>query len=82
MSEKRFTYGGVSPNVAQISENGKILNIGEICNLLNTLHEENEQLKQENQELKEKLRKIKEITIELKDEELSSDITYERKQGD
>ena len=43
---KRFTFGAVSPNVAMIKDNGQGLDIGEIVDLLNSLSEENEQLRQ------------------------------------
>ena len=48
---KRFTFGAVSPNVAMIKDNGQGLDIGEIVDLLNSLSEENEQLRQELAEL-------------------------------
>lgn len=35
MSEKRFTFGAVSPNVAMIKDNGEPMNIGEVVHKLN-----------------------------------------------
>ena len=35
MSEKRFTFGAVSPNVAMIKDNGEPMNIGEVVDTLN-----------------------------------------------
>ena len=35
MSEKRFTFGAVSPNVAMIKDNGEPMNIGEVVDKLN-----------------------------------------------
>lgn len=35
MSEKRFTFGAVSPNVAMIKDNGEPMDIGEVVGKLN-----------------------------------------------
>ena len=35
MSDKRFTFGAVSPNVAMIKDNGEPMNIGEVVDCLN-----------------------------------------------
>ena len=35
MSEKRFTFGAVSPNVAMIKDNGEPMDIWEVVNCLN-----------------------------------------------
>jgi len=74
MSEKRFTFGAVSPNVAMIKDNGEPMNIGEVVDLLNeqqaTIRKlqdlcgesdgENAKLRQEIKELKAQLREKEE----------------------
>ena len=35
MSEKRFSFGAVSPNVAMIKDNGEPMDIGEVVDKLN-----------------------------------------------
>ena len=45
MTEKRFKLIECLPNVIQIKDNNQKLNSHEIVDLLNELHEENEQLK-------------------------------------
>ena len=52
---KRFTFGAVGPNIAMISDNDQPLNVREIVELLNALHEENQSLKQGINEVKELL---------------------------
>ena len=49
MTEKRFKLIECLPNVIQIKDNNQKLNSHEIVDLLNELHEENEQLEQKNQ---------------------------------
>ena len=51
MSEKRFSFGAVSPNVATIKENGNPLDIGEIVDILNNQEEQIRQLEEEKIEL-------------------------------
>ena len=53
MSEKRFSFGAVSPNVATIKENGNPLDIGEIVDILNNQEEQIRQLEEEKIELME-----------------------------
>ena len=53
MSEKRFSFGAVSPNVATIKENGNPLDIGEIVDILNNQDERIRQLEEEKIELME-----------------------------
>ena len=54
MTEKRFVMQDLDI-LCRILDNGKVINGIEIVNLLNALHEENEQLKSENQRLTDKL---------------------------
>lgn len=53
MSEKRFSFGAVSPNIATIKENGNPLNIGEIVDILNNQNKQIRQLEEEKVELME-----------------------------
>ena len=53
MSEKRFSFGAVSPNVATIKEDGNPLDIGEIVDLLNNQDEQIRKLEEEKIELME-----------------------------
>lgn len=53
MTEKRFKLVEYLPNVVRIEDNHQKLNSHEIVDLLNELHEENEQLEQKNQLLYE-----------------------------
>lgn len=50
MSEKRFTFGAVSPNVAMIKDNGEPMNIGEVVHKLN---EQQDRIKQLEAQLNE-----------------------------
>ena len=45
MTEKRFTFGAVSPNVAMIKDNGKPMDIGEVVDCLNEQQATIQQLK-------------------------------------
>jgi len=74
MSEERFTFGAVSPNVAMIKDNGEPMDIGEVVDCLNeqqaTIRKlqdlcgesdgENAKLRQEIKELKAQLREKEE----------------------
>lgn len=53
MSEKRFTFGAVSPNVAMIKNNGEPMDIGEVVDKLNTQQDNIQSLKEENDKLRE-----------------------------
>lgn len=53
MSEKRFSFGAVSPNVATIKEDGNPLDIGEIVDILNNQDGKIRQLEEEKIELME-----------------------------
>ena len=57
MSEKRFTFGAVSPNVAMIKDNGEPMNIGEVVDKLN---EQQDTIN----ELRKKLKKYKDKEFE------------------
>jgi hypothetical protein len=57
MNKKRFTYAhGVK--IVAIRDNGKIMNSIRVCELLNELSEENEELKQSVNNLKDTIIKI------------------------
>jgi len=71
---KRFTFGAVSPNVAMIKDNGQGLDIGEIVDLLNSLSEENEQLK--NELRKEK--SLREYSDSMYDKDLIVNIRFSK----
>lgn len=70
MSDKRFTFGAVSPNVAMIKDNGEPMDIGEVVDKLNELSEENEQLN----------KKLKSVTM-LKDDYEELIESFEKKYG-
>lgn len=77
MSEKRFSFGAVSPNIATIKENGNPLNIGEIVDILNNQNKQIRQLEEENRELIKKVFLFeKGITIYLQKEEQMDLYTY------
>lgn len=67
MSDKQFTFGAVSPNVAMIKDNGEPMNIGEVVDKLNEQQATIERMQEENLyknfELKsiDDLKKLKDI---------------------
>lgn len=69
MSEKRFTFGAVSPNVSMIKLDGKPLNVGDVVVCLNRLCDEIKEQQATIQSLKEENRKLRNI-------HLSIDLTY------
>ena len=58
MSEKRFGFGAVSPNVAMIKDNGEPMGIGEVVDCLNEQQATISRLEEENEKLRKKLEQI------------------------
>ncbi len=62
MTEKRF----VLEDILYVYDNGKLLGAREVVEVMNNLHEENEQLKQQLQSILKLTRKIEDCTHDIK----------------
>jgi len=83
MTEKRFTpiFDGNDKRVVGAKDNGKIISFNDMFDLLNELHEENEQLKQRNDRQADSLDRLYKL-IEQKDWRTLYDIIDDFKKSD